>query len=173
MAKKSKKQKTNGKLFLAIALLFGIASIFMILLPAIKVIDNDTAYTGLQVVFGHDEKKETLFGSTITTPILEFSFMNLLAYILVIVGVITLILNLIGKANGLLSLISIIALVGAGVLFFLTANFTMPVVGDISSFLGATVEEIRTYYQLGIGAILGGIFSILAGVSQLVKNFVK
>ena len=59
MAKKSKKQKSNGKLFLAIALLFGIASIFMILLPAIKVIDTDTAYTGLQVVFGY-ENKETL-----------------------------------------------------------------------------------------------------------------
>ena len=172
MAKKSKKQKTNGKLFLAIALLFGIASIFMILLPAIKVIDNDTAYTGLQVVFGY-ENKETLFGSTITTPILEFSFMNLLTYLLVIVGVITLILNLIGKASGLLSLISIIALIGAGVLFFLTANFTMPVVGDIGSFLGNTVEEIREYYQLGIGAILGGVFSILAGVSQLLKSLIK
>ena len=171
MAKKSKAKQSTGNLFTLIALLLSIASLIMLFLPAIKVIDTDTAYTGLQVVFGYEEVTKVL-GSTITTPILDFSFMNLLTYILVIAGAVLLIVNILGKGNSLTDLISIVVLIVAGILFFLTVNFTMPHLDELTSKI-TTIEEVRENYELGIGAILGGIFSILAAVSLVLKKVVK
>lgn len=171
MAKKSKAKQSTGNLFTLIALLLSIASLIMLFLPAINVINSETTFKGSQVVFGYEEVTKVL-GSTITTSILDFSFMNLLTYILVVVGTVLLIVNILGKGNDLTDLISIVALLVAGILFFLTVNFTMPYLDELASKI-TTIEEVRENYELGIGAILGGIFSILAAVSLVLKKVVK
>ncbi len=79
MAKKKSKKQISSIVSLISAAL-GIVALVMIFLPAIGVKDTETTYTGLQIVFGYK-------GTTGVT-IFEFSFMNLLTYLLVIAGVV-------------------------------------------------------------------------------------
>ena len=132
-----------------IGIIFGIATLIMLFLPAIKVGDTQTTYSGLQVVFGYKD------GETI----IKFSFWNLLTYLLIVVGIVFLVLDLIDDSNYFLALNSAVAFIAAGILFFFTISFTMP-----------AVEVMRETFSLGIGAILGGIFALIAGVAYLIKG---
>lgn len=132
----------------AIGIIFGVVSLIMLFLPAINVGDTQTTYSGLQVIFGYKN------GETI----LKFSFLNLLPYLLIIVGIVFLILYSINSTNYFLALCSAIAFIVAGILFFCTISFTIPV-----------VEVMKESFSLGIGAILGGIFSLIVGVAYLIN----
>lgn len=166
MAKKKKQQ--NNYLPLLSALL-GIVAVVMIFLPAIAIKDSDTTYTGLQVAFGYSPevlgKKVEYFG---------FSFMNLLTYILVAVGVVFTVLGMFGKGSKFASFISAVAFIVAGVFFFLTVSYSVPnenlekVVSGIGSLFGESAS-LKDSLTLAVGSIIGGICSALAGLVSLVK----
>ena len=131
-----------------IGAILGVASLIMLFFPAVTVADTQTTYSGLQVVFGYKD------GETI----LKFSFLNLLTYLLIVVGIVFLIFNFINSTNYFLALYSAIAFIVAGILFFCTISFTMP-----------EVAVMRETFSLGIGATLGGIFALIAGGAYLIN----
>ena len=96
-------------------------------------------------------------GST-TTQYLNFSFMNLLPYILLIGGVVCAILGSAGK-NQLFSFIAIACFALAAVCTFC---FTLSSVSLTEFFATIYKTEGAT---LGVGAIIGGICSALAAVA--------
>lgn len=166
MAKK--KNKLNFKFLYLVACVLGIVAVCMIFLQAVKIpdiktgygtVEIETGYTGLQVVFGN--KVEGVSE-------LLFSFMALLPYLLMIGGVVLSALKITGKGkNGILDFVSIGLFVAAGVLMFITPSFVV----FADTVLGKTAALIE--YKLSIGAILAGIFSILAGATIAVKNLLK
>ena len=164
MAKK-KKKTSAAKPAPMLAALLGIISIIMIFLPAIAIKDADTTYSGLQVAFGYTE--DTVFADIVH---LEFSFMNLLTYILAIVGTVFTILGILGKGGKFALFIAAAALIVSGIFFFLSVAFCVPneTASGITGALGGDFKEI---YSLGIGSIIGGITAILAGLANLFAMF--
>lgn len=162
MAKK--KSKSNlGKILGVLAAVLGIVAICMIFVETVKVPDTKilgavvegAGYTGLKVAFGFEESDVGVFA---------FSFMALLPYLLMIVGVVLSLLNATGKkGNKMLDFVSAILFVAAGVLCFLMPGF---VVGA-DTVLGKIAEAVE--YELAVGAIVSAIASIVAGVLAGVK----
>ena len=161
MAKK--KQSNNiGQILTLSAILLGIIAFVMVFLPAVAIKDSETAYNGLQVAFGYSE--ENILGGT--TTYLQFSFMNLLTVILVLVGVVFTVLGMLGKGSKFANLISGVSFIVAGVFFFLSVAFCIPEEG-FSNIIGFFGGNIKDWLVLGVGAIIGGILSILAGAACL------
>lgn len=169
--KKTKSQISSIAPFLSA--LLGIAAIVMIFLPAIGIKDSDTTYTGIQVVFGYTAK--TMLGDVVH---LNFSFMNLLTYILVAGGVVFTVLGMLGKGSKFASFISAVAFIVAGVFFFLTVSYCVPneglenIIKGLGSLLGQS-SSIKDSLTLAAGSIIGGILSILAGLCSLAKVLLK
>ena len=160
-----------GKIFLAVAALLGVVAIIMMFAPHISAADGDLTYSGMQVTFGYTKTTEVL-GSKISTKILNFSFLNLLAYILVLAGVVFVVLAMLGKLGRLASFVAMAAFVVGGVLFFLVLNMTAPNVGEATGDVAdALIKAFKDPFSLGIGAILAGVASILAGVSTALATF--
>ena len=89
------KRKSNlGKPLAFVAAVLGLVAVVMLFLPAIGIKDTDTTYTGLQITFGC---KESLLGFEYT--VFDFSFMNLLTYILAVVGIVFSVLSAVGKGS--------------------------------------------------------------------------
>jgi hypothetical protein len=92
--------------------------------------------------------------------------MNLLTYILVLVGLVLTVLNIVSKKpNQLFTLIATAAFLVAGIFFFCTVGFTS-VNADASKIWSALGGNIKDSFSLAIGSILGGVFSILAALSS-------
>lgn len=158
MAKKKSKKQISSIVSLISAAL-GIVALVMIFLPAIGVKDTETTYTGLQIVFGYKEKP---FMSEVT--VFEFSFMNLLTYLLVIAGVVFTVLGLLGKGSKFATFIAAICFLVGGIFFFFQLQFCIPntTVSNVTSLFGGNIKEIGS---LGAGSIIGGICSILAAIA--------
>lgn len=162
MAKK--KIKSNSRKFLGlIASILGIIAFCMIFIETIKVPDTKVlgnviereGYTGLKVVFGFKSDDVAVFG---------FSFMALLAYLLMILGVVLSIFSYrTKKSNKVFDFIAVFSFVVAGVLCFLMPGF---VVGA-DTLAGKLVDEID--YTLAIGAIVSATASIFAAICMSVK----
>lgn len=165
MAKRKKKQKQTSRKVSLIAALLGIAAIAMIFLPNVGIKDSDTTYTGLQIAFGYSEK---VLGAKIA--IFEFSFMNLLVYILAAAGVVFAVLGLNG--GKLSNFISAGAFIACGILFFISPSFCL-INEKASSVVSLFGGKITDALGLAYGAIIGAVAALLAGVLQLYKVFVK
>ena len=162
MAKK--KSKANvGQILTLVAILLGIVAVVMMFVSAIGVKDSDVTYTGLQVAFGF--KEATILGGEVI--VFNFSFMNLLTYVLATVGVVFAILGIIGKGSKFASLISAIAFVASGVFFFMTISFSIPN-EDVSAII-----NLKDAYVLGVGSIIGGIVSIISGICCLANVVIE
>lgn len=162
------RRKSLSKYACYAGIAYAVVAICMIFLAAVsyKVGNEVTTYSGLQVVFGY-KATETVLGSKVSVEILDFSFMNLLPYILLIVGLVLAVMNLLGKGNKLMTIIACACFVIAGILLLLTVSLCVPHVNEV---LGNNVPVLdKEKMSLGIGAILGGIFAILAGVAQVPK----
>ena len=161
------KKKTNvGTILGAVAVVLGIVAVCMFFLTSVKVVTkilnvtSTTEFHGKDVVFGLEDYA-------------GFSFMNLLPYILVIVGVVFAIAALVAKKNAkMFDYIAGIAMVVAGVLFFITAGFTQWTEG-YRNLLDLGIKAETTTVSLGIGAIISAITSILAGVLVCAKQLMK
>lgn len=156
------KKKTNYMSYLPLAaVLLGIVAIVMLFVPAV-VASEDVSYTGLQVVFGYSEKTD-IFGSQLVTEMLSFSFMNLLPYILVLVGVVCCVLAFMNPKNKLFAFVAFVCFVVAAVFFFLAVSFTIPAEGW-EELAGALNTDIKADWTLGAGAIVAGITSALSAL---------
>ncbi len=158
MAKKKSKKKNKNLLSLVLmgaACVFGLTAFCMIFADAISygVGKATTTVTGLKTAFGY--KEDTILGEV---EILSVNALAMLAYLLPFAGII---LALLGRNSKLFTFLSAAAFVVAGVFAFLMATtFPATVVGS---------ELIKLEAKLAIGAILSGVFSILAGLCMLAK----
>lgn len=171
MAKKKSKLDLGKILTLAAALL-ALVAFFMMFAPAITS-GTDTAYTGFQVAFGYTSKSEIL-GSTVSTKLLEFSA-YFVPYALLLTGLVFGVLSIFGILPKITRFISAGCYIAAGVMLFLAIQLVMPYFTDK---LGGTIKDeavkaFRENSTLAYGAILAGIFGILAGLAALVPVFLK
>lgn len=163
MAKK-KSGVSISKICLALGLLLGVAAICMMFVTSVEF--KGLTYTGLQTAFGYTKETDVLV-ATAKTEVFAFSFMNLLTYILALAGVVLCLLNMLAhKSSKLFAFVSAAAFIVSAVFFFLTPQFSILMV------LGKSVQG-SVELALGIGSILGGVFSGIAGLSTLASCFVK
>lgn len=163
----AKRKSSIGKPLSFVAAVLGLAAVVMLFLPAIGIKDTDTTYTGLQITFGY---KESLLGFEYT--VFNFSFMNLLTYILAVVGIVFSVLSAVGKGSKFAAFIAAAAFAVSGVFFFLSVSYTLPNedASKIISFVGGDIKDALT---LAYGAIIGGVASLLAAVCNLGKIVLK
>ncbi len=166
MAKK--KSKNNAKsIALYVALIFGVLATAMIFLPSVvgagNVFGSEVSYTGLQTAFGYKESAEVL-GSTVTTEILKMNVFSLLAYALPLASIVV---GLLFRNSKLFSFISAGGFIASGVFAFLSIT-TFP-----ATVIGSEIASGLYTYSLGIGAILSGAFSIIAGLAGLYRTLKK
>ena len=111
---KSKKAKSLNKLISLVGALLAIVAVVMVFLPQIAAVNGDTTYNGIAIAFGKELSSVdggSFFKGSTT---INFSFLNLLAYVLVVLGLVINVLQLVGIAKGkLMSLIAALALVAA------------------------------------------------------------
>ena len=163
----AKRKSSVGKPLSFVAAVLGLAAVVMLFLPAIGIKDTDTTYTGLQITFGY---KDSLLGFEYT--VFDFSFMNLLTYILAVVGIVFSVLSAMGKGSKFAAFIAVAAFAVSGVFFFLSVSYTLPNedASKIISFVGGDIKDALT---LAYGAIIGGVASLLAAVCNLGKIVLK
>lgn len=169
MAKK--KKSLNYIVVGALALLFGIAAFCMMFLTAITFKSGDTVtdgYTGAQLAFGYSEDIP-LFGEF---KVLGFNFVALLAFALPLVGGVVALIT----KNGLISkIISVACFVAGAVLLFSIVGYSglgraTSENSIVQAFLDELYKAIDSTKGLGIGAILGAIFSIIGAVICFFKG---
>ncbi|MDD6995517.1 MAG: hypothetical protein SPH68_08500 [Candidatus Borkfalkiaceae bacterium] len=168
MAKKMKKSNNLGLILSGAAVLFALAAVCMMFVKSIDYVVGENvlvSFTGMQVAFGYSEKA-TILGSTLTTKILSFSFMNLLPYLLALAGGVLALLNALGKNKFLTNVISLGLFVAAAIFFF-----TAP------AYVVTASEAVNTYakdgFTLAIGSILSGVFSAVSAFCLVAKILVK
>lgn len=150
----SKKSKLTLKTILySVAVVLGVVSICMMFASAFAVTqsvtilgqtaENVTVYTGVQAVFGKED-------------VLAFSFMNLLSYILVLVGAVFAVLKACGVLKSKIFDYVIIALfVVAALFFFLTVQLLA-----WNETTKSILDVAQSTYSLGAGPIVSAILSL-------------
>ena len=155
----------------AVAVVFGVIAICLMFVNSTNyvTIAGDSkevakAYTGFQTVFGY--KETGLLG---TAEVLKFSFLNLLSYLLVLAGtVLSLLSLLLKKKNKVFDFVAAVLFVVGGVMLFLQPVFTVAVEGYVYQGLLVT-----TKFELGVGAVLSAVLSIVAGCTVCTKAILK
>ena len=177
MAKKRKKS-TLGLVFSAGAVIFAIVAVCMMFADAVKLVSGENvlvSYKGTQVAFGYSETYP-IIGEV---KFLNFSFMNLLPYILALAGAVVAVLAALSKKSFLLNIIAVACFVAAAVFFFTAASYVSVAGSEGSGSLNALVKNIvdalkdGDNLKIAIGSILGGVFSIVAAACSALKIFVK
>ena len=179
-----KKQATSLNKLLAFAsAILAVVAVVMIFLPQIAAVNSDTVYNGIAIAFGKtlSETDLTIFGFNLFkgSAVIDFSFPNLLAYILVVVGLVIVVLQLLGIFKGkIATIIAALCLIAGGILFFFALRFsTITTSGGSLGILGGSGthkfadanSDSTTVYKLGYGAITGGVTAICSGVLALGK----
>ena len=169
----AKKKNSVSKYTSLLAILLAIASACMIFCTAIvyKVSDsaNPVNFTGMQVTFGYTANALEGITSSIKADInyFAFSFMNLLPYILLLVGIVFAVLKVVGGKNNskMISFAAAACFIAGGVLMFCVVPFSVLGTNEI---LGKAIPTLnKQYMSLGIGAIVGGVLGILGGTVEL------
>lgn len=177
MAKKSKKggSVSLDLIFKVCVVLFAVAAVAMIFLATVKYATEDgelvKEFTGLQQMFGHSVTDNSLV--TVTTHYLGFNFLAMLPVLFVIGGAVCAFVD-----NKIVNFVGAGLLVVAAVMFFVMPNFVTLV--DVDTLTQASVADKaatatavsilkNSVCGLGIGAILGGVFSVVAGALSVVR----
>ena len=166
----AKKKFGVGKIVACISAVLGLIALIMLFVPQLNYksatgLVNGEPLSGLQITFGYSEKD---------IQILNFSFGNFLTYLLVIVGIVFALLAVFGKLGKIAPIVSAVAFVVAGILFFCAHAMMAVNVGELSGDAAdKAAQVIKDRYTLGAGAIVGGVFSLIAGVGALFKLFIK
>lgn len=159
-------KKNLNKILVGISLVLAVVAIIMLVAPGITLKSDYKALTALGVTESYSMAKIT-FGHSVSVAegvsvaVFKFSFPNLLTYILIAGGLVCAVLALLGKGGKVVSLVAACLFLVGGVLYF-CAGKLLVLNGEDSG-----------YYTIGIGSILGGIFSILASCAVLVPVFLK
>ena len=169
MAKRKKSSQLISLITVASCIL-GLVAVVMMFLPAIGIKETDKTYTGLQIAFGY-KTQIPILGEAV---VFNFSFMNLLTYILALAGTVVAVLGLVGKnfAGSLFRFIAAGCFIVSAVFFFLSLNFCLPndSATQIITFIGGNIKESGT---LAAGSIIGGVAAGLAGICELGAVFAK
>lgn len=173
----AKKKNSVSKYTSLLAILLAIASACMIFCTAIVYKVSDSAdpinFTGMQVTFGYTSTKNILEGITSAIKIegsinyFAFSFMNLLPYILLLVGIVFAVLKVVGGKNNskMFSFVAAACFIAGGVLMFCVVPFSALGTNEILGKAFSTLD--KQYMSLGVGAIVGGVLGILGGTVEL------
>lgn len=171
----AKKKKCDlGLLVTLVAVLLGVVAVVMMFVPSVAVVDSDTVYKGTDMVFGL-KTTEPLIGEVIY---FEFSFMNMLTYILAIVGVVFTVLAFLGRGGKFAMLIATVAFALAGIFFLLQVSFCVPgkdleeFISGVGGLFGEKVS-VKDSLKLGAGAIIGAICSFVSAIACVYKLLTK
>ncbi len=161
MAKKKAKSMV-GLIMICCACILGLAAIFMMFAPGVvstgKLMGSEgPTYTGAQTAFGY---KET--NGNITAEILKPNGLAMLGYLLPIAGIV---IAALFRKSRLFGFISAGVFIASAICMFLSMT-------AFPATLPAGQETIYTY-KMGIGTIISGICSALAGVIMLCKIVLK
>lgn len=162
-----KKFLTLGNILLCAAALLGIVSVFLMFAPGLTYsVDTGlgkmvSTFSGVQITFGYKEVIDVPYVGTVESEAFKFSFMNLLPYLLVIVGLVLAVLSIFFKCKYIAPVAAVCFLL-AGVFFFCAVPFT--VLGEE----GVTKDA----FALGAGTIVSGIFAIISAICCALKTFV-
>jgi hypothetical protein len=165
-------KKYLDKIVAIAAIVLAIVSLCMIFAPAATNSDLDLSYTGANLTFGYTYET-TLLGTKISTKVFDFSA-NIVTLILLVVGIVALVLALLGKFTKVTPIVAAVALLVAGIFFFLMIQFCSPNTSSLSG--DAKTEAIKNAKEaltLGAGAIVGGIFAILSALASASLLFIK
>lgn len=168
----AKKKNSVSKYTSLLAILLAIASACMIFCTAIvyKVSDsaNPVNFTGMQVTFGYTANALEGITSSIKADInyFAFSFMNLLPYILLLVGIVFAVLKVVGGKNNskMISFVAAACFIAGGVLMFCVVPFSVLGTNELVQTFSVLKKQ---YMSLGVGAIVGGVLGILGGTVEL------
>ncbi len=163
--RKKSKKITTEHLVILIAMLFGIVSVMMLLAPCITkktvLLDESVVnyYMGFKLMFGMGDN-------------LKFNYLMLFTLVFSAMGFVGVILSfaLKEKRQKIGSLIAALGFLAAAVFFFLfRAVYPIGVEGGASAI--KTDETLsNAKYRLGLGAILGGLFSLVASFTSLIAT---
>ena len=152
------KKKFSLNLWYCCSALLALAALVMIFMVSVRVVDAVLGvewYTlnGLQAAFGYKDGNVEIFA---------FSFMNLLTLVFALAGLVLVVLKACGVAkSSLFDFVTMGLFLVAGVFFFLMPSFAVSNLG--SAFVS----------KLGVGAILAGVLTLLAGCTLCVKALLK
>lgn len=171
MAKKKKGLKV-GTLISFGAVLLALVAFFLMFAPAAG--NNDSYFTGAQMAFGYSKTVEVL-GNKVTTSILNFSFLNFLPYLLILIGIVFSGLAVFGKLGKISPIIAAVCYLAAGVLFFCVVPFCSPYVDKkgIGAVNDEYIKQFKEALSLGAGAIVAGILGILSALASVSTLFIK
>ena len=147
-----------------IAAVLGVIALITMFMPAIAMKEGSAdPINGLKAAFGYSEK----FGNA-SVKVLNFSFMNTLAYLLVLVGAGLSALTYFKGENKLFTLIAAGCFVVATILFFCFVPFA-GWLEETKDLWQAMKKAPADFYKLAIGPILGAICSLLAAGASAVS----
>ncbi len=142
-----------------IATILGVLALVSLFMPMVELEVVEGSYKGWETVIGCSE---SFMGFKV--KMLEFSVMNLVPYVLVLVGLSC--AATLRKANNPTSAwIGAVCFIAAGVLFFMAPNFLQ--FGE--GLEGAEASD----FELASGAMLAAIGSIIAGAALVVSNLMN
>ena len=157
MAKKKKNSLDLSLILKVVVLALAVVAFCMAFVVSTKFVtskgDLIKEFTGFQTMFGYTEKTRLA-----DLNYLGFSFMATLTFVLPLVGaVLTMLKNKIAKYIGVA-----LMLVGAVLMFFIPSFAVLATVDGELTYAALSLDKATR--TLGVGAILGGVFSGLAGL---------
>jgi len=151
-----KKIKDND--FRIVSIVIGIIASLMIIFPALVVKDTNTAYSGLQVVFGYRVIDLGIIGS----GEIKFSILNLLAYSLPLIAAFVLFIN--KKDKKIATVIFAVAVIML-ILVPVSTIVHMTILGNVN------VVDVDWGYSLGLSiAALLSLVGLGLGLVRLIKR---
>lgn len=163
-------KKHLGKIVAGVAILLGLIAVLLIFAPAIvpksqykDLAGDDANISGWDIAFGAQEEGVSTYVASA----------YMLAFILPLVGVILAVVALLGKGGKIVPIIAAVCFLAGGIVYFLpldTISMNKDLVGDNM----ATIRDaMKLSMTAGAGAIVGGIFSILAAAASCATLFIK
>lgn len=170
--KKSKKQQGRLiQLFPIIGVVLGCIAVLMMFLPAISMEGTKVTYTAWQTAFGYTEET---FLSAITY--FNFSLILFIGSIIAVAAIVFALYHYLSPKGNLFALLAVLCFVLSALCFFFQVYLAS--IGDGFMFGGIFGEflnanDVRKNMQLGVGAIIGGIVSLLGAMVCLLPIFIK
>ena len=157
----AKKKVGLGNIIMLVAALLGVVAIFMMLAPGITAkpkVGDSSSISGFKVMFGSEDGH-------------SFNFVMFLSLIFTVVGLVGVVLSILlkGKIGNFLAIGGFLL---AGIFFLLfRAVYSMGVDDTAWKIMDAMIDAGAMKLSLGVGAIMAGIFSILAALASAAATF--
>lgn len=148
------------QLFAICEIVLAVLALVLLFAPVLKIelygVNFD--WNGYEVFFGT--------GKVAGEKAFDVSVCGIITIVLLVVAIVAAVLKFVLKGKNLiLNIVLLVSAVVAGILLFMTCTPVM------TNFNGVKFNDIKDYLDLGVGAILGGIFAVLAGAAACVEQF--